>query len=146
MESVFGLLIQLPVSRIAVLAFLATIPCQLILGQAQQPPANQSQLTSKDVSDEEMEKFVAAYEAVENISADLQEKMAAVQDVESANRLSQEANKAVAVAVRANGLEIPRYNVLANVMSQDKELLDRFQRTQKEQKERAKKQEKPEKK
>jgi hypothetical protein len=145
MESVLGLLIQLPISRIAIVAFLTTIPCQLIPGQAQQPPPNQSQLTSKDVTDEEMEKFVAAYEAVEIISADLQEKMAAVQDVESANRLSQEANKAAAVAVRANGLEIPRYNILANAISTDKELLGRFQKMQKEQKERAKKKEKKEK-
>ena len=122
---------QLPYGRAAMVALLAAIFC-LVPVQAQQPPADQARLTSKDVSDEEMEKFVTAYEAVEIIRLDLQKKMASVQDADRATQLQQEANTKMLAAVQENGLEPQRYNMLSNAISNDKELLDRFQQTQKQ--------------
>jgi hypothetical protein len=124
-------------------AFLTATLFLLVPVKAQQPP-NQPQLTSKDVSDEEMQKFVAAYTAVEVIQTKLQEKLAAAQDIEVAAELSQTANSEVSAAVQESGLEPQRYNMLATAMSKDKDLLGRFQKMQKERAEKQKEQQKQE--
>ena len=133
---------QLPIPRVVVAAFLTASFCLLVPAQAQQqPPPDQPQLTSKDVNDEEMEKFVAAYEAVEVIRIDLQKKMATVQDAEGANQLQQVANAEMVAAVQGNDLEPQRYNVLSHAISNDEELLSRFKEMQKERAEKQKQQE-----
>jgi hypothetical protein len=123
---------QLPYGRAVMVAFLAAIFFLIPIQAQQQPPADHPQLTSKDVSDEEMENFVAAWEAVEIIRLDLQKKMAGVQDADRATELQQEANKRMVAAVQENDFEPQRYNMLSNAISNDKELLDRFQQTQKQ--------------
>jgi hypothetical protein len=133
---------RLPISGAAIVAFLTASLWLLIPAQAQQQKApDQPQLTSKDVSNEDLEKFVAAYQAVEVIRLDLQKRMAAVQDADGATQLQKEANTQIIAAVQKNGLEPQRYNMLSNAISNDKELLGRFQRMQKD---RAEKQEEQE--
>jgi predicted transcriptional regulator len=131
-----------PISGAAIVALLTASLWLLIPAQAQQQKApDQPQLTSKDVSNDDLEKFAAAYEAVEVIRLDLEKRMATVQDVAGANQLQKEANTQMIAAVQKNGLEPQRYNILSNAISNDKELLGRFQRIQKE---RAEKQEQQE--
>ena len=124
---------RLPISGAAIVALLTASLWLLIPAQAQQQKApDQPQLTSKDVSNEDLEKFVAAYQAVEVIRLDLEKRMATVQDPDSATQLQQEANTQMIAAVQKNGLGPQRYNILSNAISNDKELLGRFQRMQKE--------------
>jgi hypothetical protein len=113
-------------------ALLTALFCLVPVQAQQQSPADQARLTSKDVSDEEMESFVAAWEAVEIIRFDLQKKMPGVQDADRATQLQQEANKRMIAAVQENGLEPQRYNMLSNAIVNNKELLDRFDQTQKQ--------------
>ena len=124
---------RLPISGAVIVALLTASLLLLAPAQAQQPEtSDQPRLTSKDVSTEELEKFVAAYEAVEVIRIDLQKRMSTAQDADGATRLQQEANTQMIAAVQKNGLEPQRYNILSNAISNDKELLGRFQRMQKE--------------
>lgn len=124
--------IQLPISRVAMVVFLAASLLPLVPAQAQQPPPAQPQLTSADVNDEDLQNFVAAFEEVEVIRMELGKKMANVQDSEAATRLQQEANKEMIAAVQENDLKPQRYNALSNAVSNDKQLMQRFQEVRKE--------------
>jgi hypothetical protein len=123
---------QAALARLAIFTFVAASLC-LLPAQAQQPPpAAQPQLTSQDVSDEELEQFVDAYEDVEVIRIELGKKMANAQDPNVANQLQQEANKKMVAAVQNNGLDPDRYNALSSAVSTDKQLMGRFQVVRKE--------------
>lgn len=113
----------------------------MTLAPAQQPPptqSNESQLNSADVGEEELENFVEAFNEVQVIRLDLQKKMATVQDVNAAKQLQQEANQEMVAVVQDHDMEPQQYNALSEAISDDKELMNRFQQVRKE---KAKKQE-----
>lgn len=130
---------QVALARLAIFTFVAA-SLSLLPAQSQQPPPSQPQLTSKDVSDEDLEQFVDAYDDVEVIRIELGKKMANAQDPNVANQLQQEANKEMVAAVQDNGLDPQQYNALSSAVSNDKQLMERFQDVRKERAEEQKQQ------
>jgi hypothetical protein len=95
----------------------------IVLLAALSMPAQQPQAPSGA----ELEKFVAAYEAVSIIRVKLQEDLANVDDSNVANRLQQEADGRMVAALEQEAMEPKRYNELSQIIAKDEVLLARFQ-------------------
>ena len=117
--------VMLAVAAMVALAGLMFVP----LAEAQDA---EETVTSADVPDAEVEQFARSLEAVLVIQQRLKEQLASVQDKEEAQRLQQQANTEMLQAVEANGLQPPRYNVIARSLSADAELNQRIQEKRQE--------------
>ena len=106
----------------------AGIHLSLSAQQPRQQPAAPATVKSADVSDEELGKFVAAFIEVQEMRAELQEEIAAVSDESTALRLQKEAGAKMAETVESKGLEVERFNMLAQSIGTDKDLNARFQK------------------
>jgi len=91
------------------------------------------QLQSSDVSDAELKNFVSAFEAVETIRLELNEKLKTVQDPAVATQFQREANAEMLQAVRSNDLEAVEYNAISQAIPSDDQLAARFQKLRQEQ-------------
>jgi flagellar basal body-associated protein FliL len=118
--------VLLAVAAMVALAGLMFVP----LAEAQD--GAEETVTSADVPDAEVEQFARSLEEVLVIQQRLKEQLASVQDKEEAQRLQQQANTEMLQAVEANGLQPPRYNVIARSISADAELNQRIQEKRQE--------------
>ena len=107
--------------------------CLTPLQAQQQPPPDQPELASEDVSDEDLEKFVTVYEELEVIRTELHKRIAQIQDVEAVQQLQQQATARMVEIVQEQNMEASEYNALARAVNNDQELFERFQAVKNEQ-------------
>lgn len=117
-------------TRTALAAGLAMGLGALVLLQGQQPnrPAQQAppQLSSSDVSDEDLETFADIYSEVQVIRDELNRKLNAAQDPGAATQLQREASAEMLQVVTENDMEPDYYNALARSISSNEQLFTRF--------------------
>ena len=116
-------------------ALLLTLGLGVALEAQTSQPAPQTApaaLTSSDVSDKELKNFVSAFIEVQEIRSEFQAKMASADDAQAAQQMQQEANAAMAEEVKANDLDIQRFNLVARSIGNDSELNARFQEAHKD--------------
>ena len=99
----------------------------------QAPPAAQEQAKSADVSDKELKDFVGAFEEVQVIRVELNQKLQSTQDPNAATELQRQANAEMLEAVEDNGLDAPRYNAISRGLTSDEQLAARFQQEREDQ-------------
>jgi hypothetical protein len=99
--------------------------------ESQQAQASQADapvtITSADVPDAEVEQFAKSLEEVLKIQAQLKEELTKSPNPEMAEMRKQEANAKIHQAIKGNGLDVDRYNVIARSTVKDAELNKRIQ-------------------
>lgn len=100
------------------------------------PMAVEAQVPQEDAPDppdrEELVDFAHAYIDVQEIQQEMEQRLAQVQDPEEANRVQQEANEAMAVAVEDQDLTVERYSEIVIVLNTDEELREQFEQVYQE--------------
>ncbi|WP_111642105.1 DUF4168 domain-containing protein [Marinimicrobium alkaliphilum] len=89
-------------------------------------PAGPGAQQEVNVSDEEVDAFVAAYIAVQTINQEYTEKLQAAESPEDATELQQQAQGEMQQAVTDSGISIEEYQQIANLANQDEGLRDRI--------------------
>lgn len=92
--------------------------------QQQQQPMPQQQ-EAPEVSDEQIEDFVDAYTAVQDVRKDYTEQMQNAEDQEEAQALQQEANEALESAITETGMEVEAYQEVAMAVNADEEVREK---------------------
>lgn len=80
-----------------------------------------------DISDETLVQFVEALEEVGELSVAYSEEIAEAATPEAAQELQMEAQDRMVAAVEATGLTVQDYNMIAQAMSQNPELMERVE-------------------
>ena len=91
--------------------------------QQQQQPPEQEPI---DVSDEQLDQFVEAQEAIMGIQEDFSARLENVEDPEEAQAIQAEANDEMTAAVEETGMSIEEYNEIAMAIQTDEELRNRL--------------------
>jgi len=89
----------------------------------QQAPAEPDPI---EVSDAQLDQFVAAQESIVGIQEDFSQRLEGVDDPEEAYELQVEANEEMTAAVEDSGLSVEEYNEIAMAIQTDEELRDRL--------------------
>lgn len=84
-------------------------------------------LTSQDVSDEQLQKFVASAQQVAVMSQQYSKKLEGVSDQTAQQQVVQQANQDMAKAVQAHGLSIQEFNTISDAVDSDPALQQRAQ-------------------
>lgn len=97
----------------------------------QQAPAQQQQAPmpkSADIADKDVEKFADAQSKVEDIKGKYQEKVQAnAQEPEKAMEIQQQAQQEMVQAVKDAGLDVRKYNEIAQLSQYDTDLRKRIE-------------------
>jgi len=102
----------------------------------QQPPAQQAPQSqpnpalgdASDISEEEVQQFAEAQGKVEEIKGQYRDKVqAASEEPEKAMEVQREAQQEMVKAVKDTGLEVRKYNQIAQLAQYDTELRERIQ-------------------
>ncbi|ASK33453.1 DUF4168 domain-containing protein [Alloalcanivorax mobilis] len=102
----------------------APTPPQSSNPQARQAPMPQS----SDISDDEVEKFAEAQGKVQDIKGSYQEKVQAnAKEPEKAMQIQQQAQQEMVQAVKDTGLEVQKYNQIAQLAQYDTDLRERIE-------------------
>lgn len=88
---------------------------------------NSTQPSSVEVSDETLNQFATALEEVRDIGQEYSEQVANAEGTEEAQQLQREAQEEMVTAVEDTGLSVQEYNSIAQLMSQDQELMERIE-------------------
>lgn len=91
------------------------------------PASTQETVSSADVPDTELEQFAKSVEAVGVIRQEAEKQLQGVSDSADIQRMQTEANEKMAAAIKGNGLEVERFNLIARSINLDPELKVRFQ-------------------
>lgn len=94
-------------------------------GQGQQMMMQQ-QAPDIDVSEAELKKAAGAYADITKIREEFQQSLSGVSEPEEAQALQEEAGKAMAQAVKDNGLEIKKYNQIMEAAQVDEDLRNKL--------------------
>jgi GTP1/Obg family GTP-binding protein len=115
----------------AVAAFVAS-PMAIAQGQ-ERPPQEQQQQQQQpmpqeqeapEVTDAQVEAFVDAYVAVNEVREEYTERLQNAEDQEKAQQLQQEANEAMTAAISDSGMEVEEYQEVAMAVNADAEVRD----------------------
>lgn len=79
-----------------------------------------------EVSDQQLEQFVAAQTSIVEIQQDFSARLEQVDDPEDAHALQVEANEEMTSAVEEAGLNVESYNAIAMAIQNDPELQERL--------------------
>jgi hypothetical protein len=93
----------------------------------QAAPAAQQIVTSADVPDTELEQFAKSVEQVAVIRQEVDKQLESVSDSENVQRVKTEGNEKMAAAIKGNGLDVERFNLIARSINVDPELKERYQ-------------------
>lgn len=80
-----------------------------------------------DISDDTLVQFVEALEEVGELSVSYSEQIAEAETPEAAQELQMQAQDEMVAAVEATGLTVQDYNMIAQAMSQNPELMERVE-------------------
>lgn len=89
--------------------------------------AQEMDAADMDISDDTLVQFVEALEEVGELSVSYSEEIAEADTPEAAQELQMEAQERMVAAVEATGLTVQDYNMIAQAMSQDPELMERVE-------------------
>lgn len=104
-------------------AAMISMPAAPALAQAEQPAAPPP---AAEVAPAEIDKYTNAAVQIEGIRKEAQQRMQGVESREQALSVRQEANQAMAEAVRAEGLTVERYNAISRAAQQDPALREQI--------------------
>ncbi|UJJ31034.1 DUF4168 domain-containing protein [Halopseudomonas maritima] len=96
-------------------------------GTAGQQYGAPTEAASAPVTDEELEKFVAAEQKVNEIRQKLTEELGNAGDQQEAQQMQLDAQEEMVEAIKDEEMDIPRYNEIASRMQTDMELRQRAQ-------------------
>ena len=102
------------------MAFAALIASPMALaqeGQDAQPMPQQQEVP--EVSDDQIQAFVDAYVAVNEVREEYTARMQEAEDQEAAQALQMEANEAMSAAIEDSGLSVEEYQEVAMAVSAD---------------------------
>jgi len=105
------------------LAFAALIASPMAIaqqGQEAQPMPQQQE--APEVTDEQVQAFVDAYVAVNDVREEYTARMQEAEDQEEAQALQMEANEAMSAAIEESGLSVEEYQEVAMAVSADPEV------------------------
>lgn len=89
--------------------------------QQQQMPQQQE---APEVTDAQVESFVDAYVAVNEVREEYTERLQNAEDQEKAQELQQEANEAMTAAITDSGMEVEEYQEVAMAVNADPDIRD----------------------
>lgn len=98
----------------------ATVPAHAEQTDSAQPSA-------EEISDDTLNQFATALEQVRDIGQAYSEQVANAEGAEEAQELQREAQEKMITAVEDTGLSVQEYNSIAQLMSQDQELMERIE-------------------
>lgn len=110
-------------------ALLSALPMSALhaqQAQQAQPPAQQQ----APVSDEALEQFSEAASTVREVRQEYSAEIQSTKDEEKAQALREEAQQKMVVAVQGAGLSVPEYNLIAQRLQSDGELMQRLNQMQ----------------
>ena len=93
------------------------------------PPLPES---ADQVSDEQLRAFAQIFGEVADIQAILKSEMLEATSQQAVGQAEQRAQEQMIDAVRRNGMEVEKYNRIAELLNDDSELYDRYRRIQQE--------------
>lgn len=96
-------------------------------GNAAAQAPMQQQAPEIDVSDEQLEQFVDAMTAVQEISGKYTEQFQSAETAEDAQAIQQQAQEEMIAAVNDSGLSADEYNTIVQAVQTDEELRARMQ-------------------
>jgi 3-dehydroquinate synthase class II len=112
-------------------ALLSALPMSALhaqQAQQAQPPAQQQQ--QAPISDEALEQFSKAASTVREVRQEYSAEIQSTKDEEKAQALREEAQQKMVVAVQDAGLSVPEYNLIAQRLQSDGELMQRLNQIQ----------------
>lgn len=96
--------------------------------QGSSASGNASGMAPEDVTDQDLEKFAAAYQELQKVRAEYGKKMKQAQDDKAKQKqLRQEGQQEMVGAIQDEGLKIAEYRQIGKALNQDKELRSRLQ-------------------
>lgn len=97
--------------------------------EQEQPPQQEAQPMPQeeeipDVSESQIDAFVDAHVAVNDVREEYTERLQAAEDQEEAQQLQQEANEAMTSAIEDSGMDVEEYEEVAMAVNADPEVRD----------------------
>lgn len=106
---------------------MATLVLGLFTAMASVTAQDMDSAADMDISDETLVQFVSALEVVGELSVTYSEQIAEAETPEAAQELQMQAQDEMVAAVEDAGLTVQDYNMIAQAMSQNPELMERVE-------------------